>query len=67
MTPDATLDNETSVGLNVGGQLGLLKHIPVIDKSVFDEGLTIPVASITVYDTDPFKLNFNSNNFDFVV
>lgn len=67
MTPDATLDNETSVGLNVGGRLGLLKNIPVIDKSLFDEGLTIPVASIPVYDTDPFKLNFSSNHFDFAV
>jgi hypothetical protein len=67
MTPDATLDNETSVGLNVGGRLGLLKNIPVIDDSLFDEGLTIPLASIPVYDTDPFKLNFNSNNYDFVV
>jgi len=67
MTPDATLDNETSVGLNVGGRLGLIKNIPVIDDSLFDEGLTIPLASIPVYDTDPFKLNFNSHSYDFVV
>jgi hypothetical protein len=67
MNPDATLDNETSVGLNVGGRLGLLKNIPVIDDSLFDEGLTIPVASIPVYDTDPFKLNFNTQTYDFVV
>jgi Cadherin-like domain len=67
MKPEATLDNETSVGLNVGGQLGLLKNIPVIDDSLFDEGLTIPVASIPVYDTDPFQLNFNTQTYDFVV
>jgi len=67
MTPDATLDNETSVGLTVGGRLGLLKNIPVIDDSVFDEPLRIPVASIPVYDTDPFKLNLNTQTFDLVV
>jgi len=67
MTPDATLDNETSVGLNVGGQIGLLKNIPVIDDSLLDEPLNIPVASIPIYDTDPFKLNFNSGTYDFVV
>ncbi len=67
MTPDATLDNETSVSLNVGGQIGLLKNIPVIDKSLLDEGLNIPVASIPVFDTDPFKVNFNSGSYDFVV
>jgi hypothetical protein len=67
MTPHATLDNETSVGLNVGGQLGLLKNIPVIDDSLFDEGLTIPIASIPVFDTDPFALNFNAQTYDFVV
>ena len=67
MAPDATLDNETSVGLTVGGRLGLLKNIPVIDDSVFDEPLRIPVASIPVYDTDPFKLNLNTQTFDLVV
>lgn len=67
MQPNATLDNETSVELNVGGQLGLLKNIPVIDNSLFDEGLTIPVASIPIYDTDPFQLNFNTQTYDFFV
>jgi len=35
--------------------------------SVFDEPLRIPVASIPVYDTDPFKLNLNTQTFDLVV
>ena len=67
MLPNATLDNETSVGLNVGGRLGLLKNIPVIDDSLFDESLTIPVASIGVVDTDPFQLTFNTLGYEFVV
>lgn len=67
LTPNATLDNTTSVGLNVGGQLGLFTNIPVIDKSLFDEGLTIPVESIPVYGTDPFALNFNSQTVEFFV
>ena len=67
MQPSATLDNETSVGLNVGGALGLLKNIPVIDDFLFDEALTIPVASIPVYDTDPFQLNFNSQTYGLFV
>ena len=29
--------------------------------------LRIPVASIPVYDTDPFKLNLNTQTFDLVV
>jgi hypothetical protein len=66
MDPDATLDNETSIGLNVGGQLGLLKNIPG-GFTLFNEGLTIPVASIPLFGTDPFKLNFNEHSYEFSV
>jgi hypothetical protein len=66
MTPDVRLHNETSIGFNTGGQLGLLKNIPVLDDSLFDEGITIPIASIPI-ENDEFKLNFNSQGYEFVV
>jgi hypothetical protein len=67
LTPDVTLQNTTSIGFNVGGQLGLLTNIPVIDDSLFDEAITIPIASIPIHDGDPFQLAFNSQTYDFAV
>jgi hypothetical protein len=67
VTPNATLDNNTSIGFNAGGQLALLKNIPILDDSLFDEGITIPIASIPIDAVDPFKLNFNTQGYDFVV
>ena len=66
MTPDVDLHNETSIGFNVGGRLGLLKNIPVIDETLFDEGITIPIAGIPIYD-DAFKLHFNTQGYEFIV
>ena len=61
------LHNTTSIGFNIGGQLGLLKNIPVIDDSLFDRGITIPIASIPLADDQTFQLAFNSQSAGFFV
>jgi Bacterial Ig domain len=67
LTPHVTLQNTTSIGFNIGGQLGVLKNIPVIDDSLFNQGITIPIASIPLDTTDPFDLHFNSQGYDLFV
>jgi hypothetical protein len=67
LTPDVTLQNTTSIGFNIGGQLGLLKNIPVIDETLFNKGITIPIASIPIDTGDPFGLNVGSQDFQFLV
>jgi hypothetical protein len=67
LTPHVTLQNTTSIGFNIGGQLGLIKNIPIIDDSLFDKPITIPIASIPLDTTNPFDLHFNSQGYDFFV
>jgi len=64
LTPDVTLENTTSIGF---GQLGLLKNIPVIDETLFNKGITIPIASIPLDTTNPFDLHFNNQSYDLFV
>src|SRR5262245_23692051 len=67
LTPHVTLQNTTSIGFNIGGQLGLLKNIPVIGGSLFNDSITIPIASIPLDTTDPFDLHFNSQGYNLFV
>ena len=67
VTPNVMLHNTTSIGFNIGGQLGLIKNIPIIDDSLFDRGITIPIASIPLADDQTFQLAFNSQTADFFV
>jgi hypothetical protein len=67
LSPDARLNNETSIGLNIGGRLGLLKNIPILDDTLFNAGVSVPIASIPVDDGGPFTLAFGSQSYDFLV
>ena len=51
LEPNATLANETAIGVNIGASIELLKNLPIVGGSAWDSGpLTLPVAEIEVFD-----------------
>lgn len=75
VVPTATLDNETDLGFNIGGEVKLLSvelgyDIEVASDSITlgplaDFGETAPIAEINVFGGDPFALNFSSDQVSF--
>jgi hypothetical protein len=75
LTPDATLQNDTDLGINLGYNFDLLRvtgsyDIEVdsgnFDFAAVDEGGELQVATIDIFD-QTFDLHFGAQHFDFIV
>jgi hypothetical protein len=70
LTPQATLENTTSVGVNVGADLYLLNNLPSIVNDILGTPIHLTgstgVFSIPIADSGPFPLAFGSQNYNFV-
>ena len=74
VTPDATLNNDTSLGFNVGGSISALSVELGYDFKIYSDSTTlgpvftaavqIPVGSVSVYDHS-FDLHFGSGDYVF--
>lgn len=71
LTPDATLEDKTSVGVNVGADLYLLNNLPSVVNDLINTPIHLTgstgVFSIPIADNGPFQLAFDSHNYNFVV
>ena len=70
-TPDATLENHTSVGINVGADLYLLNNLPSVVNDVIGSPFHLTgstgVTNIPIADNGPFLVGFSSHTYDFLV
>lgn len=68
LTPDATLENTTSVGVNVGADLYLLNNLPSAVNDVIGTPFHLTgntaVTSIPIADNGPFQLAFANNTWN---
>ena len=71
LTPDATLENNTSVGVNVGADLYLLNNLPSAVNDILGTPYHLTgstgVFSIPIADNGPFALAFANHTYDFGV
>jgi hypothetical protein len=76
LKPNATLQNDIDLGINLGYNFDLL-HVTgsydigidsgSIDFAVIDTGGNLQVATIDIYNTSPFDLNFQTQDLNFAV
>jgi hypothetical protein len=65
------LDNQTSVGVNIGADLYLLNNLPSVVNDVlhtpFHFSGNTQIGTIPIADTGVFQLAFNSQHYDFLM
>ena len=66
LMPNATLDNQTSIGLNTSGTLYIAKNAVLFDPYTVPLFST-PIATISIPDGGAFTLGFISQSYDFFV
>jgi hypothetical protein len=76
LTPDATLQNDTDLGINLGYNFDLLRVTGSYDIGIasgpinfaaVDEGGALQVETINLYSEPAFDLNFQTQSFNFSV
>lgn len=67
LTPDATLQNLTALGFNVGASLDLFHFPDPVDATLVHLGGDFPIGEIPLYHSAPFGLAFNSQDYSVIV
>jgi hypothetical protein len=70
LNPEATLENQTSVGVNIGADASLLNNLPSVVNDVlgspFHFSGNTALFDIPIADNGPFNLGFNSQTYNFL-
>lgn len=65
ITPKVSLTNATKLGFNVGAHFALMKDMPFINDSIIDESYTLPIADLTLFESQFALQGFGEQSYLF--